>query len=87
MAGIVPMGDFVFPTPMDTTVCLCLAIERAGFFFSQPASQPAAHWIHTVSLKRPVLGLTLPLPVAMCSSCYRARAYVSECSLFPVSYK
>lgn len=41
MAGIVPMGDFSFsPTPVGTTVCLCLAMERAGlvfFFHSQPA--------------------------------------------------
>lgn len=53
MARIVPMGDFSFPpTPMGTTVCLCLAMERAGLF-SKQASQPAAHWIHTASLKKP----------------------------------
>lgn len=64
MAGIVPMGDFISPTPMGTTVYLCLAIERAGFFFfffhSQPASQPAAHWIHTASLKKACVGSDPP---------------------------
>lgn len=78
-------GSLLLPYPHGHNSIFVPDCRESRLFFT--ASQPDAHWIHRASLKRPVLGPTLPLAVAMCSSCCRARAYVLECSLFPVSYK
>lgn len=61
--------------------------ESRTFFQSKPASLLHTGFIQLLSKGLPVLGLPLPPPAAMCSSCCRASGYVLHCSLFPVSYK